>query len=218
MKKFVIAITRTCGSGATSIGTILARDYGIDLYDKKILRLASEESGISEERFATADEHVKNSLLYRVSRKVYKGELIPPESGNFTSDENLFNYQAKVLRELAEKESFVGIGRGCTYILKDLPNVLRVFIYASPECCISREAIRQGITEKEAARHVQRMDKYRREYHKYHTGHEWQDPYNYDLCLNTELLTYEQCAKIIEYHMLVRFGIDLSQKDQAGRI
>lgn len=211
MERFVIAITRTCGSGATSIGTILANDYGIDLYDRKILRLASEQSGINEELFATADEHVKNSLLYRVSRKVYKGELIPPESGNFMSDQNLFNYQAKVLKELAERESFVGIGRGCTYVLKDVPNVLRVFVYASRECCISREAARQGISEKDAARHVQRMDKYRSEYHKYHTGHEWKDPYNYDLCLNTELLTYEQCAKLIEYHMWVRFGIEMPE-------
>ena len=49
--------------------------------------------------FAQADEDVKNSFLYKVSRKVYKGELIPPESGNFVSDQNLFNYQAKVLQK-----------------------------------------------------------------------------------------------------------------------
>lgn len=54
-----------------------------------------------------ADEDVKNSLLYKVSKKVYNGELIPPESGNFVSDQNLFNYQAKVLKELAEWESYV---------------------------------------------------------------------------------------------------------------
>ena len=53
--------------------------------------------------FAQADEDVKNSFLYKVSRKVYKGELIPLESGNFVSDQNLFNYQAKVLKELSER-------------------------------------------------------------------------------------------------------------------
>ena len=61
--------------------------------------------------FAQADEDVKNSLLYKVSRKVYNGELIPPESGNFVSDQNLFNYQAKVLKELSERESYVVVGR-----------------------------------------------------------------------------------------------------------
>ena len=114
MERFVIAITRTCGSGATSISEILADDYGIDMYDRKLLSLASEESGISEALFASVDEHVRNSLLYRVSKKVYTGELIPPESGNFTSDENLFNYQAKVLKELANRESYICIGRPAT--------------------------------------------------------------------------------------------------------
>lgn len=54
---------------------------------------------------------MKNSLLYKVSKKVYNGELSPPESGNFVSDQNLFNYQAKVLKELAEWESYVYVKR-----------------------------------------------------------------------------------------------------------
>ena len=64
-KRFVVALTRTCGSGATWIGQQLANDYGIDFYDKKILRLASEDSGISEAIFARADETMKQSILYR---------------------------------------------------------------------------------------------------------------------------------------------------------
>ncbi|ETI89663.1 MAG: hypothetical protein Q607_CBUC00146G0001, partial [Clostridium butyricum DORA_1] len=59
----------------------------------------------------------------------------PPESDNFVSDENLFNYQAKVLRELSERESFIVIGRGADYILKDKPNVFKIFLYASEEFC-----------------------------------------------------------------------------------
>ena len=88
MERFVIAITRRAGSGGTTIGKMLADDFGIDLYDKKLLRLASEDSGINEALFENADERIKNSLLYRVSKKVYKGELIPPESDNFASDNN----------------------------------------------------------------------------------------------------------------------------------
>lgn len=209
MKRFVIAITRTCGSGATSISKILAEDYAIDLYDRKLLRLASEDSGISEAIFAGADEHVKNSILYRVSKRVYNGELIPPESGNFTSDNNLFNYQAKVLKELAERESYVCIGRACDYILKDYKNVLKIFIYASKERCIEKEMVRQNISKKEAEQFITKNDKYRRAYYKYHTGNEWENPYNYDLCLNTTDLTYRQCADVIEDLVKVRFGITI---------
>lgn len=211
MERFVIAITRTCGSGATSIGNILADDYGIDMYDRKLLRLASEDSGINEELFASVDEHVKNSLLYRVSKKIYNGELIPPESGNFTSDANLFNYQAKVLKELAKRESYICIGRACDYVLKDYENVFKVFIYSPMETCIEKEMKRQGISQKEAEKYILKNDKYRRTYYKHHTGREWEDPYNYDLCLNTNGMTYEDCAKIIEYHLYKRFGIAIPE-------
>ena len=59
MEHFVIAVTRTCGSGGTTISKMLAEAYGIHLYDRKLLRLASEDSGINEELFAKADEDTK---------------------------------------------------------------------------------------------------------------------------------------------------------------
>ena len=72
-----------------------------------------------------------------------------------------------------------------------------------------KEAKRQGITEREAEKYIAKTDKYRRAYYKYHTGREWEDPYNYDLCLNTEGLTYEQCARVIEYQVYERFGVPM---------
>ena len=203
-KNFVIAITRTCGSGATSISKQLADDLCIDLYDRKLLQLASDDSGINEALFAQADEHVKNSLLYRVSKKVYNGELIPPESDDFTSNDNLFNYQAKVLKELAEKESYICIGRAADYILRDNQNLITVFIYAPLEKCIDKEMDRLGINRKQAEKHILSTDKYRREYYKYHTGREWENPYNYDLCLNTGKLTYDQCVEVIKNYLHTR--------------
>ena len=203
-KNFVIAITRTCGSGATSISKQLADDLCIDLYDRKLLQLASDDSGINEALFAQADEHVKNSLLYRVSKNVYNGELIPPESDDFTSNDNLFNYQAKVLKELAEKESYICIGRAADYILRDNPNLITVFIYAPLEKCIDKEMDRLGINRKQAEKHILSTDKYRREYYKYHTGREWENPYNYDLCLNTGKLTYDQCVEVIKNYLHTR--------------
>ena len=204
MEKFVIAITRTCGSGATSISKMLADDLGIDMYDRKLLQLASDESGINEALFAKADEHVKNSLLYRVSRRVYNGELIPPESDDFTSNDNLFSYQAKVLKELAERESYICIGRGADYILRDYPNCLKVFLYAPLEKCLDKEMARLGMSRKEAEKHILSTDKYRREYYKYHTGREWENPYNYDLCLNTGSLTYAQCVEYIKNYLKIK--------------
>ena len=198
MDKFVIAITRTCGSGASSIGKILAKNLGVEIYDRNILRLASDDSGISEELFARADEDQKQSLLFRASQKVYTGGLIPPEKEDFTSNNNLFNYQAKVLRELADESNYVVIGRAADYVLRDKPGLVRVYIYASREKCIEKEMNRQKIDWKTADKFITKTDKYRRDYYRYFTGQEWENMQNYDLCINTTQMTYEQAAKAIQ--------------------
>ena len=198
MDKFVIAITRTCGSGATSIGKILAKNLGVEIYDRNILRLASDDSGISEELFARADEDQKQSLLFRASQKVYTGGLIPPEKEDFTSNNNLFNYQAKVLRELADESNYVVIGRAADYVLRDKPGLVRVYIYASREKCIEKEMNRQKIDWKTADKFITKTDKYRRDYYRYFTGQEWENMQTYDLCINTTQMTYEQAAKAIQ--------------------
>ena len=198
MDKFVIAITRTCGSGATSIGKILAKNLGVEIYDRNILRLASDDSGISEELFARADEDQKQSLLFRASQKVYTGGLIPPEKEDFTSNNNLFNYQAKVLRELADESNYVVIGRAADYVLRDKPGLVRVYISASREKCIEKEMNRQKIDWKTADKFITKTDKYRRDYYRYFTGQEWENMQNYDLSINTTQMTYEQAAKAIQ--------------------
>ena len=170
MSNFAIAITRTCGSGGGSyIGKKLAADYGIDLYDRKLLRLASDDSGISEAVFARADENTRKTLLYKVSRRIYDGKLIPPESGNFLSDENLFNYQSKILRELLNCESYVCVGRAADFVLWDKPNVLKLYIDAPYERRVEREIARQGISRADAVRYIDRLDRYRESYYRFHT-------------------------------------------------
>ena len=197
MDRFVITIGRLCGSGGTFIGQELCRRLGIELYDRNLLSLAAEDSGISEELFANADEKLKSSLIYKVSRSVYKGELIPPESDNFVSNRNLFNYQAKVLKELANRESFVVIGRCADFVLRDHPGLLRVFVTADREFCIRTEEHRLSLSRHDAETRVAKQNKYRAEYYRYYTGQTWDDPRNYDLCLNTGTLSYADCAELI---------------------
>lgn len=204
MNNFVIAITRTCGSGGTTIGKMLSDDLKINIYDRELLRLASDDSGINEALFANADEDVKSSLLYKVSKHVYNGELIPPESNDFTSNDNLFNYQAKILQELVEKESYVVIGRCADYILKDHPNVFKIFIHASDEYCIQHEMDILNVSEKEAIKEIKRLNKYRSEYYYYHTGKKWEDVKNYDLSLDTSKLGFEKCVKYIKEYIKLR--------------
>ena len=206
MEHIVITIARGYGSGGRTIGKMLAEELGIPYYDRELMRLASDESGINEELFAKADEKLKQSLLYKFSRKEYKGELIPPDREDFVSNDNLFNYQAKVIRDLAEAGPCVIIGRCADFVLKDMENVLRLYIHAPIEDCVERvRGILHG-NDRELERQIIAIDKRRAAYYKYYTGREWTNAGNYDLCLNTGHMDYPTCVEIAKSFIEIRKG------------
>lgn len=205
MEKVIITIARQYGSGGKTIGQMLAKDMGIPFYNREILRMASDDSGIREELFNRADERLRNNPLFGASKKVYKGELISPDSGDFVSDENLFNYQAKVIKDLAEKGSCVIVGRCADFVLKDRDDVVSVFIHAPKEYCMARAMERNDMTEKEMEKFIAKTDKYRGDFYHYYTGNVWSDARNYDLCLNSARLGFEKCVEEIQAYIDVRF-------------
>ncbi len=208
MEHYVITIARQYGSGGRTVGQMLADKLGIHYYDRELLKLASDASGINEQLFGNADENVKGKFLSKIAKKVYNGELIPPDSDDFTSNDNLFNYQAKIIRELAvQEESCVIIGRCADYVLKDYDNVLSVFVHAPKEFCLEQAAKKINLTGRELDRYVAKTDKYRADYYKYHTGREWTDARNYDLCLNSSKLGFERCVEEIIAYKDVRLGL-----------
>ena len=157
MDNFVITIARQYGSGGRTVGEMLAKKLGIGYYDKDIIRMASEDSGIHETLFGRVDEYSSAKKPLFGKNGIYSGELISPQSKDFTSDENLFNYQAKIIRELAGKESCVIIGRCSNYILKDYPNVLRVFIHADWDFRMEKAAEKLSMSQKEIEKSFRRM-------------------------------------------------------------
>lgn len=206
MERVIITIARQYGSGGKTIGKMLAEDLGIKAYSREILKIASEESGISETLFNKADEKLKTTSLFGIVKREYKGELLPPESEDFVSNQNLFNYQAKIIKDLAESESCVIIGRCADYVLKDKPNVVSVFVHASPEYCLKQSIERGAYTGKDVEKFIQKTDKYRGEFYHYYTGRVWNDARNYDLCLNSEKLGFDGCVEAIKAYIQVRFG------------
>lgn len=205
MDNVVITIARQYGSGGRTVGEMLAERLGIHYYDRELMKLASDESGINEALFVNVDEKVKNTRLFHIAKSAYNGELIPPESDDFTSTDNLFNYQAKIIRELAEEESCVIIGRCADYVLKEYDNVLSVFVHAPMDFCIEQAAKKHSMSPKELERFILKTDKHRAEYYKYHTGREWTDARNYDLCLDSSKLGFDRCVEEIIAYMKVRF-------------
>lgn len=206
MDKYVITIARGYGSGGRTMGRLLAEELGIKYYDRELLRLASDESGINEALFGEADEKLKNSLLYRIAKHTYTGEVIPPDSDDFVSNDNLFNYQAKVIRGLAAEESCIIIGRCADYVLRNMPGVVRLYCYAPLEDCIAREKALSGLSDKEIIKKIQKIDKHRSDYYKFYTGKDWNDARNYDVCLNTASMGYEQLIEVVKSYLKVFLG------------
>lgn len=205
MNHYVITIARGYGSGGRTIGQLLAKELGINYYDRELLRLASDESGINEALFEKADEKIKKSLLYKIAKKEYKGEIIPPDRDNFISNDNLFNYQAKVIKALADQESCVIVGRCADYILRDRDNVVKLFIHASLDDCVARLKDMYSLPRNELEKKIIETDKRKAEYYKYYTGRNWENANNYDLCLNSQQLGYDKCIKIVKSYLNVRF-------------
>lgn len=207
MKKTVITIARSYGSGGRTLGKLLAEKLGVNCYDREILRMASDASGINEALFGQVDERLKKSpLLSIVKRNPYKGGVLPPESSDFISDDNLFNYQAKVIKELAEQESCVIIGRCADYVLRDDPDVIRLYFYAPLKDCVKRVMDQNGLTEKEAVKRIEQTDKYRAEYYHYYTGRAWNDARNYNFCLDTTSMSYEKLIEVVENFIQIYQG------------
>ncbi|ROR28601.1 cytidylate kinase [Mobilisporobacter senegalensis] len=204
MNNFVITIARGYGSGGRTIGKMLAKELNIGYYDRELLRLASDDSGINEELFGKADEKIKNSILFKAARKVYKGELIPPDSDDFVSNRNLFNYQAKVMKELAETETCVIVGRCADFVLKDNKNVLKIFVHAPLESCIEKVMELNSLSRKDAEKLILTTDKNRAEYYKHYTGREWDNAMNYDLCLNSSELGFDKCVQLVKAYIDIR--------------
>ena len=204
MDNVIITISRSYGSGGRKIGRRLADELGIDYLDRKLLRIASDKSGINEQLFAQADETLRNTPVFRAARKVYNGEVIGPESDDFTSNENLFRYQAKVMRELASTTSCVIIGRCANVVLGDMPNVLRVYIHAPLEYRLNTLIDVHPVDKSARARIISEKDDHRSAYYRYFTGFDWKDADHYDLSLDSAALGEDRCVELIKQYLSIR--------------
>ncbi len=196
MPNTVITIARSYGSGGRVIGQKLAKEMDIAYYDRNLIYLTSDKSGLDPQFFSMHDENVKPGFFERLT--YFSTKDIPPESRRFSSRENVFRYQQKMIREIAEKSDCVIIGRCANHTLKECGhNLLRVFIWAPQEVCVTNIMKKLAISRNDAEKMIHDIDKHRREYFKYYTGNDWESAKNYDLCIDSSEYTMEQAIDII---------------------
>lgn len=203
-KRLVIAIGRQYGSGGCEIGTRLAKELGLGFYDKNILRMNSDESGIKESYYYMADEKAGDKLLYKIIRSMTP-ELGEPSMGSdLVSADNLFRFQSEVIRKLAAEQDCVIMGRCAHYVLEGMEGLVRIFIYADLDYRIARITEKGYFEPKDVKKNIRRIDRERRDYFRYYTGRDWEQAENYDLMLNTAVLGTEGAVEAIRAYLQVR--------------
>lgn len=149
--KFVINIGRQLGSGGKAVGEALGRRLGVHVYDKQLINLAAEQSGLCTELFEQADEKKSRSLFSSLI-----GYLRMPFGGDecgmtdVLSSEALFKIQSDVIRDIASRESCIFVGRCADYILRDHPRAVNVFVTGAPEDRVRRLCEQENVTPEEA--------------------------------------------------------------------
>ena len=195
----IITIGRQFGSGGHEIGNMLATRLDIPLYDNNLVRMAAEKLDIREETARAVDETTLNSFLtgYVIAPMEYRDSI---RSDEYTQplNEQVYELQAEIIRKLAGRGPCVIVGRCASYILKDTPKCLDVFICAELEDRIQRIADRYDLSEKKAADKIKRIDRERKYNYESHTGLEWGSPLSHLLLLNVSRLGMKETSDVLE--------------------
>lgn len=206
MQNYVITIARGFGSGGKDIGMRLAEELGIPCYDRQLLTMASDKSGIDESVFVETNEKLRGKYIANFMRKMPISEVLEPREKDFVSDINVFNIQAELIRSLAVSENCIIIGKCADDILRDYPNVISIYVEAPRQACVKSIMEKMHVSERRANQLIQSTDKYRSKYYSYYTGgRDWTNPVSYDLVLNTDRISREKCVELIKYLVQIKF-------------
>ena len=203
----IITISRQLGSGGRSASRIIAEHYGINVYDKKLIELAAQESGLHRQFFEQADEKVSRSFRsFLFGSRSASGHGTATGAGSPLSGDALFKVQSDVIRDIAQREpSCIILGRCADYILRDVPGLISIFITADLDDRVRRYAKHDKISDAEAHSLIEKGDARRASYYNYYTQRKWGDAAHYDLCINSSRLGIEGTAE-----QIIRFVDSLS--------
>lgn len=191
MKKIIITIGRQFGSGGKCVADALGKKLGIPVYDHELISKAAQDTGFSEEIFVVRDEKKRVFSLSSIFAANYS------DAENYMSDKGLFKMQCETIRTIAEQGSAIIVGRCSDYVLRDMDNVLDVFLTSPAEERAKRVSERAGISLEKALDLIEKKDKDRAEYYNYYTFGNWGVASTYDLCLDSSILGIEGTADFI---------------------
>lgn len=177
-----VVIDRQYGSGGHDIGQALAQQLGLPFYDREIIQMAAGSTGYSQEFISQREEKISGALLHDLASEMYGySEQTPAPT------DTIFEAEAQVMRQAAEKGNCVIVGRCADVVLKGRARCLRIFLHAPLEYRVQRLMRTEGFEEKEARRRLRQTDRTRAAYYQYYTNRTWGAAWNYHLCIDTSL-------------------------------
>lgn len=190
MSNRIITISREFGSAGRVIGKGVADKLGIPCYDEELIKMIAKESGL-------ADSYIKERGEYMASAGWLSSMFTERDYQGQSMQDYLWEVQAKIIIDLADKGPCVIVGRCADYILKDIADLLTVFIHASIEKRAERIISVYGETEEAPKKRLLDRDKRRKSYYQLYTDMEWGEAQNYTLSLDSGELGIEKCIDII---------------------
>lgn len=188
----IITIAREFGSGGHLLGEMLAKELGIKLYDKSLIHLAAQNSGMDENYIRKNEQSIPSFWL-----KCIQNYSTPIET-SLSRDDILFVAESKIIQEIASQGTCIIVGRLANFILKDRPHVISIFCYTDKENAIRRCIDDYGVKPDEAETELRRVNRNRATHYEYYTGERWSDPHKYDLMINTDYIGFEEACRLIK--------------------
>ncbi|HKU67887.1 MAG TPA: cytidylate kinase-like family protein [Candidatus Baltobacteraceae bacterium] len=199
----VITISNRYGCGAIAIAHIVADRLGYAYVDEQLPVVVAKRLMTSASAVDAAEDS-GTTMSERMLRALESGTPEVRAQLGATFDEECLREVQEAVREYASRGDAVIIGRGANAILGRRPGVLRVYMHAPRDWRIHHIMEGHRVDEKTAAAEAERIDRARTEYMRAHYGLTWNDPANYDVCIDTSSFDRESCAAIIVRAVEVR--------------
>lgn len=182
----IITINRQYGSGGRYIGKMVAEKLGIKFYDKDLIRLVSEQVGMTEKYIEENEQ--KRNVLDVFNNGYYVG---------LNNADELFIKESEFIKKVASEESCIIVGRCADFILKDNKNTIKIFINNSMENKVKRATEFYHMNKEKAEKEISRINKLRANHYKYYTEKDWKEPSNYDICINSDAIGIDNAVNLI---------------------
>lgn len=190
----IITIAREYGSGGHLLGEMLSKELGIKLYDKEFIHLVAEKSGINEQYIKKNEQSIPSFWLKCILGKNSEQSL----ERSLSSDDVLFVAESKIIQELAEKGPCIIVGRCADFVLRDYPNLIKVFCYSDLKSACVRCVQEYGASEEKAESEIKRINHNRIAHYEYYTGEKWGEPHHYNLMINTGSIDLSVACNLIK--------------------